>query len=367
MSEGLIEIDGSMGEGGGQILRNAVALSAVLMKPIRVCNIRARRSNPGLRPQHLTGVKAVAALSSAEVSGLQVGSREIIFKPRRLGAGRFSFDAGTAGSTTLILQSLMPAMAFSSGPVEVELRGGTNNPMAPPVEYFNMVLIPTLEKMGCRFEITLLRRGFYPRGGGVVEARSRPIDKLSPIRLIESGGVKRIRGLSYSCRLPSHIVERMAATAERILRSRGYDVVIERQPLAPGDKACSLDPGCGIILVAELESGALLASDSLGRLGVPAERVGEEAAGDLLRQIDSHAPVDRHLGDQLVIWAALADGVSEYRVSELTLHAVTSIELCRLISGAEAEVVGELGKPATIRIRGIGLRRPQHLNPIEAG
>ncbi len=357
MSEKLIEIDGSMGEGGGQILRNAVALSAVLLKPIRVYNIRAKRSNPGLRPQHLTGVKAVAALSSAEVSGLKVGSREIVFKPRKLKGGRMFFDAGTAGSTTLILQSLMPVMAFSNSPVEVELRGGTNNPMAPPVEYFNMVLLPTLEKMDCKFEITLLRRGFYPKGGGVIRARSTPVDKLSPIKLIEAGEVKKITGLSYSCRLPSHIVERMASTAERILRTRGYDVEIRREVLKPGDKACSLDPGCGIILVAELESGALLGSDNLGKLGVPAEKVAEDAVNDLLKQIDSGAPVDKHLGDQLVIWASLADGVSEYRVAELTSHTLTSIELCKILSGIKAEVSGKLGEPATIRIEGIGLKR----------
>jgi len=353
----LVEIDGSMGEGGGQILRNAVALSAVLLKPIRVYNIRAKRSNPGLRPQHLTAVKAVAALSSAEVSGLKVGSREIIFRPRRLGGGRLRFDAGTAGSTTLMLQSLMPAMAFSAAPVEAELRGGTNNPMAPPAEYLRDVLAPMLERMGGRFEVELLRRGFYPRGGGVLRASSIPVESLKPIRLTEFDGVKIIRGLSYSNRLPGHIVERMAASAEKLLRAKGYEVEIEREALQPGDPKCALDPGCGIILVAELGLGALVASDRLGAKGVPAERVGEEAARDLLKQLEAHAPVDRHLGDQLVIWACLADGVSEYRVAELTTHTTTSIELCRLMAGCEAEVEGRVGEPATVRIGGIGLRR----------
>ncbi|MEM1655595.1 MAG: RNA 3'-terminal phosphate cyclase, partial [Nitrososphaerota archaeon] len=218
---------------------------------------------------------------------------------------------------------------------------------------------PTLERMGCRFEVELLRRGFYPRGGGVVRARSKPVESLKPIRLMESGGVRRIRGLSYSCRLPEHIVERMASTAEKILRSAGYgDVHVERQALQPGDSACSLDPGCGIILVAELESGALMASDNLGKIGVPAERVAEEAAQDLLRQLKSSAPVDKHLGDQLVVWAALASGVSEYRVAELTMHATTSIDLCRIMAGIRAEVDGGLGEPAVIRITGIGYRKP---------
>ncbi|MCD6236006.1 MAG: RNA 3'-phosphate cyclase, partial [Thaumarchaeota archaeon] len=170
-------------------------------------------------------------------------------------------------------------------------------------------------------------------------------------------GVKRITGLSYSCRLPSHIVERMASTAEKLLSKRGFDVEISREILKPGDRKCSLDPGCGIILVAELKSGAVLGSDNLGRIGVPAEKVAEDAVNDLLRQIESGAAVDKHLGDQLVIWASLADGISEYSVAELTSHTVTSIELCRILSGAEAEVSGKLGEPALIRIKGIGLHR----------
>jgi len=254
-----VEIDGSIGEGGGQILRNAVALSAVLLKQVRIKNIRVKRSNPGLRPQHLTAVKAVAALSSAEVTGLSVGSLEISFNPlRRLQGGSLKFDAGTAGSTTLILQSLMPAMSYASKPVEVELRGGTNNPMAPPVEYLQEVLLPVIEKMGGRFKIELVKRGFYPRGGGVVKAYSIPVDTLKPIRLVEFKNVKKIRGLSYSCRLPGHIVERMANTVENILGREGYDIEIRREALQPNNPRCSLDPGCGIILLAELEDGIVI-------------------------------------------------------------------------------------------------------------
>ncbi len=353
----LVEIDGSMGEGGGQILRNAVALSAVLLKPIRVYNIRAKRSKPGLRPQHLTAVRAVAALSSAEVEGLRVNSTEIVFRPRKLRGGRIRFDAGTAGSTTLMLQSLMPAMAFSSSGVEAELRGGTNNPMAPPVEYLRDVLTPTLRRMGGVFEVELVRRGFYPRGGGIVRARSQPVEQLKPINLTRFDGVKRITGISYSSRLPGHIVERMASTAEQILRREGYQVEVKREALQSGDPRCALDPGCGIILVAELGSGALMAADSLGARGVPAERVGEEAAQTLLKQLKTKAPVDRHLGDQLVIWACLANGVSEYRVSELTTHTTTSIELCKLMAGCETRVKGRVGEPATVKIKGIGLHR----------
>lgn len=353
-----LEIDGSIGEGGGQILRNAVALSAVLLKPIKVKNIRAKRDNPGLRPQHLTAVKAVAEMASAEVQGLAIGSTTITFRPTsRPRGGSMKFDAGTAGSTTLMLQSLMPTMSFASGPVQLELRGGTNNPMAPPVEYLRDVLLPMVERMGGKFTVELVKRGFYPRGGGIVRVESRPVDRLKPLRLVEFRGVKRVRGLSFSCRLPGHIVERMADSAERILRKEGYDVEVVREALQPNDPRCSIDPGCGIILLAELNDGVVIGVDRLGEKGVPAERIGQEASEDLLEQLRREAPVDRHLGDQLVIWACLADGVSEYRVTELTTHTTTSITLCRMFADNRVEVEGEEGGPAKIIIEGIGLKR----------
>lgn len=353
-----IEIDGSIGEGGGQILRNAVALSAVLLKPVKIKNIRVKRDDPGLRPQHLTAVKAVMTMSSAMVSGLTIGSLEISFKPlRRPRGGYFKFDTGTAGSTTLILQSLMPAMCYASKPIEVELRGGTNNPLAPPVEYLQGVLLPVIGEMGGTFKIELVKRGLYPRGGGIVKASSVPINVLKPIKLLEFKGVKKVRGLSYSCRLPGHIVERMANTVEDILRKEGYDVDIDREALQPNDPKCSIDPGCGIVLLAELEDGAVMGVDKLGEKGVPSEEIGREAAMELLNEIRREAPVDKHLGDQLVIWACLAEGTSQYRVTSLTKHTITSLELCRLLPNCRVEIEGSENKPATITIEGIGLRR----------
>ncbi|RLF10861.1 MAG: RNA 3'-phosphate cyclase, partial [Thermoprotei archaeon] len=193
----VVEIDGSMLEGGGQILRVSVALSAVSRVPVRVVNIRAKRSNPGIRPQHLTAIKAVAELVEARVEGLRVGSRELVFIPSRPRAGSFSFDVGTAGSTTLVLQSLMPAAALAPSRVIVEVKGGTNNPLAPPVDYVEKVLAPILLKMGYRCSLTTLRRGFYPRGGGIVRATLEPVEELSPIRLESWRGGVKVRGLAY--------------------------------------------------------------------------------------------------------------------------------------------------------------------------
>jgi RNA 3'-phosphate cyclase len=309
-----------------------------------------------LRAQHLNAVKAVGMLTDAKVKGLQIGSKEIEFAPGPPKAGKFNVNVGTAGSTSLVLQALMPAMAFTSDRVFVEIVGGTNNPLAPAIDYLQHILLPTIEKMGYRGSIELLRRGFYPRGQGIVRAFADPVKTLNPIILKEFGHVRKIRGLSYSSRLPSHIVERMAQGAKRTLQNSGYEnFEIELECLQPEHGRCAVNPGCGIILFAELSSGAVIGSDSLGKPGKPAEKVGQEAATELLKQLSAKAPVDKHLGDQLIIWISLARGTSIIHVSELTLHTITCIEVSKKIVGATFDVQGKLGEPAVITCKGIGL------------
>ncbi len=352
----MVEIDGSLLEGGGQILRTSVCLSAVTGKPLRIYNIRAKRSKPGLRPQHLTAVAAVAELTGAEVEGLEMDSREVEFAPRDLRCGAFQFDIGTAGSSTLLLQSLLPVAAYAPGEVSMEIHGGTNNPLSPPIDYLRRVLLPALGVMGFQCRIELLRRGFYPRGGGGVAAKVQPVKRLRPIRLMDFGEVRRVRGLSYSSRLPRHIVERMAKSAEDRLRKWGCtNVAIGLESLQAGEAGCALDPGFGIILVAELSNGALIGADRLGEIGKRAERVGLEAAEDLIRQLERQAPVDRHMGDQLIMWMGLAEGASAIKVSELTLHAVTCIAVCKSFLEAKFEIQGRVGDMATVRCDGVGV------------
>jgi RNA 3'-terminal phosphate cyclase (ATP) len=221
----MIEISGDMLEGGGQILRNSISLATVANKSIRIFNIRAKRSNPGLRAQHINAVKAVAELADAKVNGLTLGSDEIFFNPESIKGGSFKIDIGTAGSSSLVLQALMPVVVYSSNPVNIEIKGGTNTINAPPIEYIQKVLLPMISKMGFKGFVDLKRRGFYPRGQGIVNARFEPMKKIKPIQLTEFGEVEAINGLSHSSNLPNHIVERMAKSASVALAENGYSNV----------------------------------------------------------------------------------------------------------------------------------------------
>ncbi|MDI9619667.1 MAG: RNA 3'-terminal phosphate cyclase [Candidatus Nezhaarchaeota archaeon] len=351
----LVEVDGSMLEGGGQILRMAVAISAVTKIPVSIFNIRAKRRDPGLKAQHATAIRAVARLVDADVDGLALGARELLFKPKAIRGGEFRFDVGTAGSTTLVLQSLLPAAAFAPSTVRVEVKGGTDNPLAPPIDYLSNVLRPLIDMMGYRFEVNTIKRGFYPRGGGIIRSSMTPVPKLSPLRIEDQGIVKIVKGVSHSSMLPSHVAQRMAESARRVLANRGYDVDIAIEVLQPEHPKCALNPGCGIVLWAETTKGAVVGADSLGEVGKPAEVVGEEAARRLINEIEGGATIDVHAADQLVVYMALAEGESVVKVSELSMHALTCIELSKkLMRGVKFEV--KEGRPTTLRCRGVGLK-----------
>jgi RNA 3'-terminal phosphate cyclase (ATP) len=350
----MIEVDGSYGEGGGQVLRTAVALAAVRSKEINIFNIRAGRAEPGLRPQHMTGVKAAAQLCSADLQGLEVGATEFVFKPGRLKAGTFRFDVGTAGSVTLVLQTLMPILAFAPGSVQLEITGGTDVKWSPPIDYLRLVTLPILKKIGYRGELELVRRGHYPKGGGLVRFSTQGPSKLQPLTNDKPGSISRIHGISHATALPRHVAERQATSAKKWLEgaklpSPSIDVEVL-------DDGSQLSPGSGIVLLAENQLGNLLGSDALGERGKPAEEVGLTAGRVLVEEALSGASLDRHMGDMIVPYLVLAEGTSEVSISRVTQHTVTNVKVVEWLTGVKFDLDGEMDKLGKLRVIGLGHR-----------
>lgn len=330
----MIEIDGSYGEGGGQLVRTAVALSAVTGKEVKVTNIRRNRPNPGLKQQHLKALETAARICGARVSGLFPGSLELFFAPVEIRGGKYDIDIGTAGSITLFLQSLMPALPFAKEKVEITIRGGTDVAWSPTIDYLQHVTFRALEQLGYAGSVTLKNRGYYPRGGGDVSAFFEPCklrgfhfrkegeNKRAGENRIEEENQKRgknqnqrkeVMGISHASNLPAHVPARQAEAAESMLLEAGYGSRINV-------RSCELlSTGSGITLWAGYCGGS-----ALGERGLPAEKVGRRAAEEIISELRTEASVDVHLADQLIPYMALA-GNSSYTVRELTLHAATNI------------------------------------------
>jgi len=353
-----IEVDGSLGEGGGQVLRYSLALSALTLKPVRVFNIRAKRDNPGLRPQHLAAVKALAEVSGAEVKGASPGSMEVWFKPRRRVHGSLSIDVGTAGSVSLVIQAILPVLLYSPGESAVTVKGGTDVPWSPPVDYMSLVFTHNLKPMGVEASVRLLKRGHYPRGGGAVELRVKPVAKpLKPLSLVKRGRLLKAVVVSHSVRLPRHVAERQASTAasliERVLGVKP-EVVVDAPP---PESDTHLGPGSGVLAYVEAEPWVRLGGDALGEKGKPAEKVGEEAFRKLAEDYETGMAFDRHMGDMLIPYLFLAQGVSRTGVARITSHLTTALEISRLFfPGAEARVEGVADGPGVVEVKSPGFQ-----------
>ena len=352
----MIDIAGDMLEGGGQIVRTTIALAALLGKEVRITRIRGKRPKPGLQAQHLTAVRAVAAISNAETGGLTIGSQTLEFRPRGRAAGQVRLDVGTAGSIPLILQAVMPAAAYSPSRVEFELTGGTDVPWSPTIDYLRLVELPILQLMGYRATFRVDKRGHYPKGGGHVEAMIEPSKMLQAVRLLERGSPIGVEGISHCVKLPSHVAQRQATGAKQKLDMSGVGGVnVAIEAYTPGQDPHTA-PGSGITLALKFSNGVVFGADSLGERGKPAERVGEDAATNLLAEFKSAATVDRHMGDILIPYMAVALGRSEIRVSEITTHMITNINVTETLSGVKFNVQGELHGPGIITTEGIGLK-----------
>lgn len=312
----LSTIDGSRGEGGGQVLRTALTLSLITGRPLRMIHIRAKRKKPGLMRQHLTAVRAAAAIGAAAVEGAGAGSQSLLFQPRAIEGGDYRFAIGTAGSCTLVLQTVLPALLAAGVEARLHLSGGTHNPLAPPADFLQRAYLPLLRRMGADIEMTVSRYGFYPAGGGELELRLKAGSRLRPLHLAERGELRQADVEALIAALPVHIAERELETVRRTL---GWDP--SRLRLRGIDN--SQGPGNALVATIEHEHVTEVFT-AFGEKGISAEKV----AGKLCRQIKEYlqrgAPVGPHLADQLLLPLAIAGG--DFITAKPTQHTLTNLE-----------------------------------------
>ena len=326
----MLEIDGSHGEGGGQILRTSIALSSVLNEPVKIIKIRANRPTAGLAPSHVTSIEAVAQISDAEVDGLFQGSKEIMFKPGQLVGGDYEFDVGTAGSISLVIQSCLLPAILSKSRTRLTVTGGTDVRWSPPIDFMRLVHLPMLQRFGPTFDIETSGRGFYPEGGGKVRVEIFPASRLSPAVLDSQGKVQSIEGIAYAQNLPEHVVSRMKHAA--LKRLLDFKEVRIDSDLGKGHST-----GAGIVASARC-ANTVLGASALGAKGVKSEVLGEDCAADLLETIGSGATVDEHMLDQILPYMALAGAGSIVLAEGLSNHARTNIWVIERFLGRKFDV-----------------------------
>ena len=317
-TEALLRIDGAEGEGGGQVLRSALSLSMLTGRPFRMDNVRAGRHKPGLMRQHLTAVRAACALCRGAVQGDAVGSRQLEFWPGEVRPGRYEFAVGTAGSTTLVLQTLLYPLLTAAAPSEIVVEGGTHNPMAPPFEFLHEVYAPLINRMGPGLDLQLQRPGFAPAGGGRLRASIRPAARLQGLSLLERGEITRRQARVYYPGLPGHVAQRELM---RVSARLGWPRTAWRQEKL-GDE---YGPANLLLLGVASETASELVS-AFGRRGLPAEAVADRAVDELQRYLNAHVPVGERLADQLLLALAIA-GEGEFLTLSLSRHTRTQAAL----------------------------------------
>lgn len=325
----MLQIDGSMGEGGGQILRTALGLSLVTGTPFTIDRIRQGRENPGLLRQHLTAVTAAATVGQAEVKGAGIGSRVLTFKPARVVSGEYAFSVGTAGSATLVLETVLPALMVASGKSRLSLEGGTHNPWAPPFDFLERAFFPLLLRMGVRVSLSLVRRGFFPAGGGQFSAEIVPTAGLGRLDLLDRGALRSKKARAMVARLSPGIGRReLEVLGRRLsLEERELQLVVDHDSRGPGNA-----------VVVEVESEHVTeVFTGFGEKRLSAETVAERLAEEVSGYIESKVPVGEYLADQLLLPLALARAGS-FLTGELSAHARTNLEVIRKFLDVRVEV-----------------------------
>ena len=328
-----LKIDGSYGEGGGQILRSAVTLSCITKIPIQIENIRKNRRVPGLRPQHLTAIKLLSKICNAEVQGLNIGSTSIKFFPKNLENNTLSEDIGTAGSISLILQVLIPAVSISKKSLELSIIGGTDVPWSPTSNYTKYVLSEAYSRMGIDFSMEITKRGYYPKGGGLVKVKVYPLKKLKPISLTK----RKTKSVKLFCSYSDLSYERIkneVEQTENILKDADFSIESEIK------KEIALNKGCSIIIYSQ-DSSSITGYDGLIDTTT-------EISKNFIR---SNLGVDNHLSDMLVLPASLIDETSFYRIKEITKHLETNLYVTSKITGCKYGI-GKLDDGYEVRIKG---------------
>jgi RNA 3'-terminal phosphate cyclase (ATP) len=324
----MIKIDGSQGEGGGQILRSSLALSVCLQTPVKIEKIRAKRSKPGLMRQHLTAVRAAAEISDAEVKGDAINSRELVFTPKTLKAGAFNFNISTAGSSTLVFQTVLPALLRAKEPSSITVKGGTHNAKAPPFDFLDKTFLPVLRKMGPNVTAQLARSGFYPAGGGQISFDIQP-KELARIDMSSRGPLTSQYVISRVAALPFNIVERELLVFERRFGWNKSQLRPERLPDEQG-------PGNVVLVHAESQHLTEVIS-AVGEKGVPAERVAMTAMEEFEAYVNADVPVGEHLADQLMLLMALGKGGS-YLTVKPSLHTTTHAQILQVFLGTKIKM-----------------------------
>ncbi len=338
----MITIDGSQGEGGGQVLRSALALSVVTGKPFTITHIRAGRKKPGLMRQHLTSVHAAAGISQAHVTGAALESATLTFEPGTVRPGDYHFAVGTAGSATLVLQTVLPCLLRASGPATLRLEGGTHNPWAPPFDFLVKAFLPLVIRMGPRVSATLVRPGFYPAGGGEFHVTITPAPVLQPIELLERGAVRKVTATATVARLPRSIAERELHIIAGKLGLTGSDLAVE-------EVADSRGPG-NIVTIEIACAHVTEVFTGFGERGVPAEAVADQAAEQARGYLSAGVPVGEHLADQLLIPLALAGG-GAFRTLGLSRHAQTNVAVIKAFLDVEFEIDQASPPGCVVRVR----------------